>query len=180
MTLQQQRLIELIDAHATTDDFLTLYRYSVTALKPFEQNELLLRACRFGTLAIIQALLSDGHVTVDNCHHPSTGCSPLFIAIRAHQTAIIYYLIHEVHADVNSSTNRDETCLHEAIRQRDLSTVKLLLEHGATVDERHFLLAIKECAHKPTCHIKVISHRLQSLRASTSASIQKKTRKIPS
>ena len=156
---QQQKLLDLIDAHMA-DDFVALYRCSITVLKQFEHNELLLRACRFGTLELVQSLLNEGHVAIDNCYHPSTGFSPLFIAIRARQPDIIDYLIRQLHADVNDSKNTDETCLHEAIRQWDLPTVKLLLEHGVIVDERHFLLALNECVREPTGDIKVRSQWL--------------------
>jgi len=148
---QQQQLINLIDSHKL-DEFLTLYRQSVFVLKPFERIEILLRACRFGSLVLVRNILNEDSAVDVNCCHPSTGYSPLFIAIRAHQHDIIEYLIQETQANVNgtcATSENDETaattCLQEALRQQDLSTITLLLQHGAIVDERHLFLAIIEC-----------------------------------
>lgn len=141
---QQQDLIDLIDDHAL-EKFLALYRQISSNLKSFEHVELLLRACRFGTLSFVKNILNNNSIIDINCRHPSTGFSPLFIAIRAQQHDIIEYFIRETQADVNCNFQTNTTCLHEALRQRDLFTIKLLLEHGVIIEESHLFLVIIEC-----------------------------------
>jgi len=141
---QQQQLIDLIDDHAL-EEFFVLYGEISSNLKSFEHVELLLRACRFGTLSFVQSILNNNSVIDVNCRHPSTGFSPLFIAIRAQQHDIIEYFIRETQADVNCNFQTNTTCLHEALRQRDLFTIKLLLEHDVIIDESHLFLVIIEC-----------------------------------
>ena len=144
MSEQQQQLIDLIDDH-DLEKFAVLYQQISSDLKSFEHVELLLRACRFGTVPLVQCILNNNSIIDVNCRHSSTEYSPLFIAIRAQQHDIIEYLIRETQANVNCHFQTNITCLHEALRQRDLFTVKLLLEHGVVVDESHLFTAIIEC-----------------------------------
>ena len=145
-----QQLIDLIDSEAL-DDFLTRYRESLSLLKPFERVALLLRACRSGSLQVVKTILDEDPVMDVNCRHPSTNYSPLMIAIRAQRDAIIKYLIQETEADVNctfGNTEKDDaasTCLHEALRQGDVSTVMLLVKHGVVVTKSHLYVAVIEC-----------------------------------
>jgi hypothetical protein len=144
MSEQQQQLIDLIDDH-DFEKFDVLYQQVSSDLKSFEHVELLLRACRFGTVPFVQCILNNNSIIDVNCQHPSTGYSPLFIAIRAQQHDIIEYLIRETQVDVNCNFQTNTTCLHEALSQRDFFTIKLLLEHGVIVNESHLFTAIIEC-----------------------------------
>ncbi|CAF3333317.1 unnamed protein product [Rotaria socialis] len=127
------------------------YEQCSSALRPFEHAEILFRACRFGTLDFVRAILKDNTRIDINIRHPSTGYSPLFIAIRAQQHEIIDYLVQEKRADVNGNSNISihcgsmTSCVHEALRQHDQLTLCLLLEHGALIDQSHIFLAIIEC-----------------------------------
>ena len=147
---QQQQMMKLIDNHLL-DEFLVIYRQSLCSLQPFEQIQILLHACRFGTSEFVHNILNEKSSININCRHSSTGYTPLFTAIRAKRHDIIKYLIEKTEADVNCNfTNNANleaitTCLHEALHQRDLLTVKLLLQYGAIVNERHLYMAINEC-----------------------------------
>lgn len=142
----QQKLIGFINTHHL-EDFSKLYCEKIDSLKEYDHVEFLLRAIRYGLLSFVQTLLKHGSTKINaNCHHSSRGISPLIAAIRAQKHDIIKYLIEEAKVNVNYSceTNRT-TCLHEAIRQHDLSTISLLLQYGATIDQHHFKVAIIAC-----------------------------------
>lgn len=141
-----KQLVDLID-NQSLDDFIELYRKSIRILKTYDHIELILRATRFGLLPFVKCLLNDGADCIDvNCQYVSSGISPLVVAIRAQKHDLINYFILEAKADVNWSCPKKKlTCLHEAIRQCDLSTVTLLLEHGTIVDKRHLRAVIIEC-----------------------------------
>ncbi|CAF3150254.1 unnamed protein product [Rotaria sp. Silwood2] len=143
---KQQQLVAFIDSQSL-EDFLELYRASLGILKEYDHVELLLRASRYGLLSFVRNILNDGSAFVNaNCRHPSTKILPLVVAIRAQKHDVINYLIQEAKTDINwSCEKKNITCLHEAIRQRDLSTTKLLLQYGAIVDKRHLQIAIIEC-----------------------------------
>ena len=144
MSDQQQELLDLIDDQ-NLEKFLLLFEDISSTLKSFEQLELVFRACRFGTLTIVKGILQ-GNVLIDaNSRHPSTKFSPLFIAIRAQQHEIIEYFIQETDADINGRFPKNRTCLHEALRRGDLSTVTLLLDKQVEVDQGHLFLIIIEC-----------------------------------
>ncbi|CAF1174288.1 unnamed protein product [Rotaria sordida] len=142
----QQQLVALIDSQSL-EDFIKLYRESLSTLKEYDHVELLLRASRYGLLPFVRNILNDSSALVDtNCRHSSTYVSPLVVAIRAQKHDVINYLIQEAKADVNwSCDEKNTTCLHEAIRRHDLSTAKLLLQYGAIVDKRHLQIAMIEC-----------------------------------
>jgi ankyrin repeat protein len=142
----QERLIDLMNKELL-EDFSDLYFKSLLIIKSYEHIELLLYACRFGLLSFVKKILNNNSTVINvNCYHPSTGFPPLFIAIRSQKHLIIEYLIREAKADVNWSCDKiGRTCLNEAIRRWDLSTVALLIEHGAIVDQRHLFISIIEC-----------------------------------
>ncbi|CAM4984496.1 unnamed protein product [Rotaria socialis] len=147
---QLQKLFYFIHIHEL-NDFITFYEQCSSALKPFEHAEILFRACRFDSLNFVRAILKDNKRIAINVRHPSTGYSPLFIAIRAQQHEIIDYLDQEKRADVNGNSNISihcesmTSCAHEALRQHDQLTLCLLLEHEALIDQSHIFLAIIEC-----------------------------------
>lgn len=144
MSDQQQELLDLIDDQ-NLDKFLLLFEDIRSTLKLFEQLELLFRACRFGTLPMVKGILETNVLIDVNSRHPSTRFSPLFIAIRAQQHEIIEYFIGETEADVNGRFPKNRTCLHEALRRGDVSTVTLLLDRQVDVDQSHLFLIIIEC-----------------------------------
>lgn len=146
----QKQLLNLINNHAL-DEFLQIYQQCLYSLRSFERIEILLRACRFGTVEFVENIFNKDSLTNMNCRHPSTGYTPLFIAIRAKQYNIVKYLIEK--------TEVDTTCLQEALRQRDMSIVKLLLQHGAIVDEQHLRIAIGEC-FREDCKVCIRKERL--------------------
>jgi ankyrin repeat protein len=144
---RQQHLVDLIDS-LVIDEFLEQVNDgSSSTLRDFERTELVLRACRFGSLELVRSFVTDDDLI--KCRHSSTGYSPLFIAIRGRQRTIIDYIISR-HPPIDFSA-----CLHEAIRQQDPVTVKLLLQllTPDVLKRHHFLSALCECIHESESNI---------------------------
>lgn len=159
----QVELVNFIDDQ-NWEKFLLLFEEINSRLKLFELLELLFRACRFGTLPMVKKVL-EANVLIDvNSRHSSTRYSPLFIAIRAQQHDIIQYLIRETDADINSRFPKNRTCLHEALRRGDLSTVTLLLDRQVDVDQSHLFLIIIECLRGEIIEPLILFEKLISSR----------------
>ncbi|CAF1045490.1 unnamed protein product [Adineta steineri] len=145
MTKQiQEQLINLID-NQSLEEFISLYSKHSSLLKSYQHTELLFRSCRLGLLSFVEYILNSKLIDI-NCSHPSTGYPLLFISIRSQKHDIIRYIIQQTNANINwSCQNNEITCLNEAIRQLDYSTVILLLEHGCTINQSHLFGTIIEC-----------------------------------
>jgi hypothetical protein len=101
---------------------------------PSDEFTLLGLAALNGHVQAVKKLLTIGYVEVDL---PSKfrGFSPLFIACREGRVEIATALINHG-ADVLINTNDKETCLHIATARGHSEVVALLIENGATSDEK--------------------------------------------
>ncbi|CAF0911330.1 unnamed protein product [Adineta steineri] len=139
-----EQLINLTDDQSL-EDFISLYSKYSSLLKSHQHTELLFRSCRLGLLSFLEYILNSKLIDI-NCPHPSTGYPLLFLSIQPQKHDIIKYIIQQTNANINwSCQNNGITCLNEAIRQSDYSTVILLLEHGYAINQSHLFGTIIEC-----------------------------------
>ena len=97
-----------------------------------ELQNALIYSCYVGILQLTQFLIDDMHI---NPNASSTNCTPLIAALSNHHDHIVRYLVIEKNADVNYSLSLGLCPLLVACREGELSNAKLLIEHGAHVNE---------------------------------------------
>ena len=94
-------------------------------------------ACYYGLNTVVEKLLEQGHEI--NSHDKSNSWTPLmWAATQGHEATAT--LIIERNADINlETTDSRDTALHEAVRFRKTTIVKMLLRKGASLELRNKL-----------------------------------------
>ena len=96
----------------------------------------LLMACEEGLLDVVLLLLDHGaKPNVET----SDGRTPLIAACQNARVAVILRLLQERSVNINYQTSRADTALLSATDRGNLSIVKLLLEYGASINQRNRL-----------------------------------------
>jgi ankyrin repeat protein len=102
----------------------------------YEKITIAHHAASVGTPSIVTQVLAMKHIDLTVKDH--TGKSPLHIAvecnIQRHQSESIVRLFLDAHASVSAVDNKKQTPLHIAILNKDIDSVRDLIEFGAPKD----------------------------------------------
>ena len=136
-SIYSSRLPPLLAGAVTTgneekmNELMVIFRgmYDINYSVDSKGRNLLYTACKYGHLSLVRILIGMGADVRINKPQQST---PLAIAVSCNHSSIVLALVSEYRYDLNNVRG----VLHEACKHGNLSMIKMLIEHGAHVDEK--------------------------------------------